>query len=272
MTPVWGCDSNFIWPLKDTTLRLVSLCTSPSGTTSFISKEMWPGPLSCTTWTKRDCKKKKKSDIKDRKRCAERFPSNAPRHIRFPYVASLKSYVRVVYIQAGAHHYGLLIQEDSQRPAPSWLVNSIGRALHLYRSTLGTRGFSRVRREFSVLAEGRHIFAYLARKVSGTQGRSRVRIPYKPDFFRVSFAHCEKMRRKCDDLLPYNSAHFVISLINFRGKRFCRAPLGQMFNSWCISCTIYNIHSGDWRLGFTILWRIIIWSFFTCINSDLLVT
>ena len=105
---------------------------------------MWPGPLSCTTWTKRDCQKKK-SDIKDRKRiCAERSPSFL-RHIRFPYVASLKSYVRVVYIQ-----------EDSQRPAPSWLVNSIGRALHLYRSTqLGTRGFSRVRREFSVLAEGR---------------------------------------------------------------------------------------------------------------------
>ena len=136
--------------------------------------------------------KKKKSDIKDRKRCAERFPSNVLRHIRFPYVASLKSYVRVVYIQAGAHHYGLLIQEDSQRPAPSWLVNSIGRALRLYRSTLGTRGFSRVRQEFSVLAEGRHIFAYLARKVSGTQGRSRVRIPYKPDFFSGFLSHTAK--------------------------------------------------------------------------------
>ena len=42
--------------------------------------------------------------------------------------------------------------------------------------TLGTRGFSRVQREFSVLAEGRHIFKDLtetgnrARKVSGTQG------------------------------------------------------------------------------------------------------
>ena len=53
---------------------------------------------------------------------------------------------------------------------------------------LGTRGFSRVRREFSVLAEGRHIFGRRpklpaashykdltetgnrARKVSGTQG------------------------------------------------------------------------------------------------------
>ena len=62
--------------------------------------------------------------------------------------------------------------------------------------TLGTRGFSRVRREFSVLAEGQHIFGRrpkpraakprekraghykdltetgnLARKVSGTQGK-----------------------------------------------------------------------------------------------------
>ena len=39
--------------------------------------------------------------------------------------------------------------------------------------TLGTRGFSRVRREFSVLAEGRQIFGRrpnCARKVSGTQG------------------------------------------------------------------------------------------------------
>ena len=53
--------------------------------------------------------------------------------------------------------------------------------------TLGTRGFSRVRRKFSVLAEGRHLFGRRpkpraakdltetgnrARKVSGTQGRS----------------------------------------------------------------------------------------------------
>ena len=60
------------------------------------------------------------------------------------------------------------------------------------RGTLGTRGFSRVRREFSVLAKGRHVFGRRpkaraakfraghykdltetgnrARKVSGTQG------------------------------------------------------------------------------------------------------
>ena len=40
-------------------------------------------------------------------------------------------------------------------------------------STLGTRGFSRVRREFSVLAEGRSHLAETgnrARKDSGTQG------------------------------------------------------------------------------------------------------
>ena len=46
------------------------------------------------------------------------------------------------------------------------------------KCTLGTRDFSRVQREFSVLAEGRHIFGRRpnsetgnrARKVSGTQG------------------------------------------------------------------------------------------------------
>ena len=58
---------------------------------------------------------------------------------------------------------------------------------HVVNLTLDTRGFSRVQREFSVLAEGRHIFAEAtsgeaghykdltekenrARKVSGTQG------------------------------------------------------------------------------------------------------
>ena len=58
---------------------------------------------------------------------------------------------------------------------------------HSIYVTLGTRGFSRVRREFSVLAEGRHIFGRRpkpraghdkdltetgnrARKVSGAQG------------------------------------------------------------------------------------------------------
>ena len=58
---------------------------------------------------------------------------------------------------------------------------------HSIYVTLGTRGFSRVRREFSVLAEGRHIFSRRpkpraghdkdltetgsrARKVSGAQG------------------------------------------------------------------------------------------------------
>ena len=62
----------------------ISLCTSPSGTTCFIkiSREIWPGPLSCTTWTKRECKLI----------CAERSPSYVLRHFRFPYVASLKSF------------------------------------------------------------------------------------------------------------------------------------------------------------------------------------
>ena len=77
------------------------------------------------------------------------------------------------------------------------------------------------------------------------------------NFFLAFFRNCEKLCQKCDDLLSYNSADFFKSLKNFRGERFCRAPLGQMFNSWCISCTIYSIHSRDWRLGLTILWTII---------------
>ena len=37
--------------------------------------------------------------------------------------------------------------------------------------TLGTRGFSRLRQEFSLSAEGLHILGHIARsKVSGTQG------------------------------------------------------------------------------------------------------
>ena len=52
-------------------------------------------------------------------------------------------------------------------------------------ATLGTRGFSRVRREFSVSAKGRHSFGRYkdltetgnrARKVSGTQGRTSLTI------------------------------------------------------------------------------------------------
>ena len=51
-------------------------------------------------------------------------------------------------------------------------------------TTLGTRGFYRLLRKFSVLAEGRHIFGHRpkpraatetgnhARKVAGTQGKS----------------------------------------------------------------------------------------------------
>ena len=35
---------------------------------------------------------------------------------------------------------------------------SVEEAYHYRQDTLGTRGFSRVRWEFSVLAEGRHIF------------------------------------------------------------------------------------------------------------------
>ena len=41
---------------------------------------------------------------------------------------------------------------------------------------------------------------------------SRVRIPYKPEFFLAFFRSCEKLCQKCDDLLSYNSADFVKSL------------------------------------------------------------
>ena len=185
----------------------------PATCTCFFSKKIWPRPLPCTTWTKRECKRI----------CAERCPSYVLQHIRFPYVASLKS---------------------------------------LNCSTLGTRGFSRGRRDLSALAEGWHIFGRRPKPRTGQKPRlekslaprrSRVRIPYKPEFFLAFFCSCEKLCQKCDDLLSYNSADFVKSLKTFRGERFCRALLGQMFNSWCISCTIYNMHSRDCRLGFTIL-------------------
>ena len=77
----------------------------PATCTCFFSKKIWPRPLPCTTWTKRECKRI----------CAERCPSYVLQHIRFPYVAPTS----------------------------------------LNCSTLGTTGFSRPRREFSVLAEGR---------------------------------------------------------------------------------------------------------------------
>ena len=38
------------------------------------------------------------------------------------------------------------------------LRTQMGISSRLVSDTLGTRGFSRVRREFSVLAEGRHVF------------------------------------------------------------------------------------------------------------------
>ena len=43
-------------------------------------------------------------------------------------------------------------------------------AIIMYYPTLGSRGFSRVHRKFSVLVEGRHTFGNRARKVSGIQG------------------------------------------------------------------------------------------------------
>ena len=125
----------------------------PATCTCFFSKKIWPRPLSCTTWTKRECKRI----------CAERCPSYVLQHIRFPYVASFKS---------------------------------------LNCSTLGTRGFSRGRRDLSALAEGWHIFGRRPKPRTGQKPRlekslaprrSRVRIPYKPEFFLAFFRNCEKL-------------------------------------------------------------------------------
>ena len=86
--------------------------------------------------------------------------------------------------------------------------------------TPGTRGFSRVRREFSVLAEGRHVFGRRpkpreklekafraghykdltettgnrARKVSGTQGNGWAKLEkIKADYIRVNLKKYFKM-------------------------------------------------------------------------------
>ena len=54
--------------------------------------------------------------------------------------------------------------------------------------TLGTRGFSRVRWEFSVLAESRHILGgNRARKVSGTQGKHSGKYPLTEFFCKLEF-------------------------------------------------------------------------------------
>ena len=48
----------------------------------------------------------------------------------------------------------------------------------LCMATLGTRGFSRVRREFSVLAEGRHVFGRRP-KPRATKPREAARVTIK---------------------------------------------------------------------------------------------
>ena len=78
---------------------------------------------------------------------------------------------------------GFQIPQAKRFRIPEWRFRYMG----WVSATLGTRGFSRVRREFSVLVEGRHIFGRRpkprgslkdftetrnrARKVSGTQGK-----------------------------------------------------------------------------------------------------
>ena len=218
----------------------ISLFTSPSGTTCFISKEIWPDPLSCTTWTKRECKRI----------CAERSPSYVLRHIRFPYVASLKSLNQFLVLQyPGSSVYRVpevfLARGGNFRCWPKADTSSaVGRS----HEPDGNRSKKSLW----------HL---------GGQGfESRTSL----NFFWLSFATAKDCVKNA--MIFFHIVQLTLFKVwkNFRGERFCRAPLGQMFNSWCISLTIYNIHSRDWRLGFTILWTII-WSFFTC-NSGLLVT
>ena len=73
-----------------------------------------------------------------------------------------------------------LCQNEKPSPIYNWLCQR-----KPSKNILGTRGFSRVRREFSVLAEGRHILGRShhkdltetgnsARKVSGTHGSKKM--------------------------------------------------------------------------------------------------
>ena len=60
------------------------------------------------------------------------------------------------------------------------------------RVTLGTRGFSRVRREFSVLAEGRHVFGHRP-KVRAETALEKSLAPRVGKSHRISYF----FRRKC---------------------------------------------------------------------------
>ena len=51
----------------------------------------------------------------------------------------------------------------------------------LLYTTLGTRGFSRVRRKFSVLAEGRHIFGRRPKPRAGEAARKTFRAGHYKD-------------------------------------------------------------------------------------------
>ena len=64
--------------------------------------------------------------------------------------------------------------EPIQRPAPSWLVSLIGRALHLYR------------------------------RVQGFESRTSL------NFFRLSFRNCKSCVYNCDDHPSFNKNNFVI--------------------------------------------------------------
>ena len=87
-------------------------------------------------------------------------------------VAKRKPEKLILYIHNFIIFLSRVYNGPIQRPAPSWLVSLIGRALHRYR-----RG-------------------------------QRVRIPYKPEFliFRLSFRNCKSCVCNCDDLHSYNSS------------------------------------------------------------------
>lgn len=71
------------------------------------------------------------------------------------------------------HNFIIILSEPIQGPAPSWLVSSIGIALHRYR-----RG-------------------------QGFESRTSL------NFFRLSFRNCKSCVYNCDDLLLYKSYHIV---------------------------------------------------------------
>ena len=138
------------------------------------------------------------------------------RHVRFPYVASLKSF-----------------ELNS-----SWVPEVF----------LACGGNFRCRPKAETMNRETALEKSLAPRVGqGFESRTSM------NFFWLSFATAKNCVKNAMIFFHIIQLTLLKVFKNFRGERFCRAPLGQMFNSRCISCTIYNMHSRDWRSAFTIL-------------------